>query len=117
GFIAFMIWGAAYGLVPRLTGAEPNPIAVGMHFWLALVGYSIYVVSISIAGVLQGLSWVAGEAFIRSVQAAEPMWLWRTVGGLLMVLSHLLFALNLWFMRPGQALAGSPVESVAGVAV
>jgi cytochrome c oxidase cbb3-type subunit 1 len=115
GFVAFVIWGAAYGLIPRLTGAEPNPITVGIHFWLALVGYAIYVVSISIAGVLQGLSWVAGEAFIRSVQAAEPMWLWRTVGGLLMVLSHLLFALNLWFMRPGQVFAESPVASAAGV--
>ena len=38
GFVAFMIWGAAYGLVPRLTGREPNPLAVGVHFWLALVG-------------------------------------------------------------------------------
>jgi cytochrome c oxidase cbb3-type subunit I len=67
GFIAFVIWGVAYGLVPRLTGVGPDPILVGIHFWLALVGYVIYVVSISIAGVLQGFAWVAGEAFIRSV--------------------------------------------------
>ena len=105
GFVAFMIWGAAYGLVPRLTGSEPNPILVGIHFWLALVGYLIYVVSISTAGVLQGFAWVAGESFIRSVEAAEPMWLWRTAGGVLMVASHLVFAVNVWAMRPGRALA------------
>src|SRR3989449_8738029 len=29
GFIAFIAWGAVYGLVPRLTGREPNPLAVG----------------------------------------------------------------------------------------
>jgi len=108
GFVAFVIWGAAYGLVPRLTGSEPNPILVGIHFWLALVGYVIYVVSITIAGVLQGFAWVAGEAFIRSVEAAEPMWLWRTAGGVLMVASHLVFAVNVWAMRPGRMLTATP---------
>src|SRR5260370_29286618 len=105
GFVAFMIWCAAYGLVPRLTGSEPNPILVGIHFWLALVGYLIYVVSISTAGLLHGFAWGAGESFIRSVEAAEPMWLWRTAGGSLMVASHLVFAVNVWAMRPGRALA------------
>jgi len=104
GFIAFVIWGATYGLVPWLTGSEPDPILVGIHFWLALVGYGIYVVSISIAGILQGFAWVAGESFIRSVEAAEPMWLWRTAGGVLMVTSHAVFAVNVWAMRPGRAL-------------
>jgi len=117
GFVAFVIWGATYGLLPRLTGSEPNPILVGIHFWLALVGYVIYVVSISIAGILQGFAWVAGEAFIRSVEAAEPMSLWRTAGGVLMVASHLVFAVNIWAMRPGRALAPASAaprgESVA----
>lgn len=106
GFVAFVIWGATYGLLPRLTGSEPNPILVGIHFWLALVGYVIYVVSISIAGVLQGFAWVAGQAFIRSVEAAEPMWLWRTAGGVLMAASHLVFAVNIWAMRPGRVSIG-----------
>jgi len=105
GFIAFVIWGTAYGLLPRLTGAEPNVLVVGVHFWLALVGYGIYVVSITIAGVLQGFAWVAGKPFIDSVVAAEPFWLWRTVGGLLMVVSHVCFAWNVWLMRPGRAAA------------
>jgi cytochrome c oxidase cbb3-type subunit 1 len=100
GFVAMVVWGAIYGLLPRLTGAEPHPVLVGIHFWLAFVGLLIYVISISVAGVLQGFSWVAGKAFIASVEAAEPLWLWRTVGGLLMVASHVLFAWNVWVMRP-----------------
>ncbi len=99
GFVTMVAWGAVYGLLPRLTGAEPNVVSVGVHFWLAFVGLSIYVVSISAAGILQGFSWVAGESFIASVAAAEPMWLWRTVGGVLMVASHVLFAWNVWQMR------------------
>ncbi len=100
GFIAFIIWGAAYGLVPQFTGREPNPIIVGVHFWLALVGVVIYVVALSVAGVLQGAAWVAGRSFIASIVAAEPLWLWRTVGGLLMAGSHVAFAVNVWAMRP-----------------
>ncbi len=105
GFIAFIIWGAAYGLVPQFTGREPNPIIVGVHFWLALVGVVIYVVALSVAGVLQGMAWVAGRSFIASVVAAEPLWLWRTVGGLLMAGSHVAFAVNVWAMRPDARLA------------
>src|SRR5258708_17274115 len=85
GFIAFIIWGAAYGLVQQFTGRAPNPLAVGVHFWLALVGVLTYVIAISIAGILQGLAWVAGQSFIVSVIAAEPMWLCRRIGGPLSV--------------------------------
>ncbi len=100
GFIAFIIWGGIYALVPRLTGREPPPVGVGVHFWLALVGVTIYVLSITLAGIWQGFSWVAEESFIRSVEAAEPMWLWRSIGGFLMAGSHVVFAINLWAMRP-----------------
>lgn len=100
GFVAFIIWGAAYGLVPRLTGQRPGFVPVGVHFWLALVGVAIYVLSTSVAGILQGFSWVAGEPFIASVEASDRMWLWRSTGGLLMVAGHVVFAWNVWRMRP-----------------
>jgi len=115
GFIAFIAWGAVYGLVPRLTGREPNPLAVGVHFWLALVGVLTYVISISAAGVLQGLAWVSGQSFIASVIAAEPMWLWRTIGGLLMVGSHIVFAVNVWAMRPHRVIAPAPSPDVVRI--
>ncbi|PON18740.1 cytochrome oxidase subunit I [Candidatus Entotheonella serta] len=108
GFIAFIIWGGIYALMPRLTGHEPPLVGVGVHFWLALVGVSIYVLSITLAGIWQGFSWVAEESFIRSVEAAEPMWLWRSIGGLLMAGSHVMFAVNLWAMRP-RAETSEPV--------
>src|SRR5260370_35995441 len=92
-------------------GSEPNPTLVGIHFWLALVGYVIYVVSISIAGILQGFAGVAGEAFIRSVEAAEPMWLWRTAGRVLMGAAPLGFAVKVRARvprRPLRARAAGP---------
>ncbi len=100
GFVAFCIWGFVYGLIPKITGRGPSQAAIGFHFWLAFLGGSLYVVSISIAGILQGTSWVAGESFIASVDAAAPMWLWRSIGGFMMVFSHIVFLVNLWAMRP-----------------
>lgn len=113
GFVAFAIWGAMYGLVPRITGRGPSAAAISLHFWLAFVGGSLYVMAISIAGVLQGISWVEGESFIASVDAAAPMWLWRTVGGFMMVASHVVFFVNLWQMRPARAHAPAVVSEVS----
>ena len=100
GFVAFCIWGAIYGLVPRITQRGPGKSAIALHFWLAFLGGSLYVVAISIAGILQGASWVAGESFIASVDAAAPLWMWRTIGGFMMVASHVVFVANVWAMRP-----------------
>ena len=102
GFVAFCIWGAIYGLLPRITGNKPSEAAIGLHFWLSFVGGSVYIIAISIAGILQGISWVEGESFIASVDAAAPMWLWRSIGGFMMVAGHVVFVINLWAMRPSK---------------
>jgi len=100
GFVVFLIWGGVYGLIPRLTGKEPPHFMVGMHFWLALTGIIIYGASMMIGGTLQGQSWIAGQPFIQSVSLMVPYWVWRAVGGTLMFISHLVFAYNIWVMRP-----------------
>ena len=100
GFVAFLIWGGIYGLLPLLTGREPRQALVGVHFWLAVVGLTFYGGALMIGGTMQGLSWMANAPFIESVNAMVPFWLWRAVGGSLMFLSHLVFAYNVYSMRP-----------------
>lgn len=107
GFVVFLIWGGIYGLVPRLTGREPPQLLVGMHFWLAFVGLVVYVGALSIGGTLRGLSWMSGADFLDSVRLMEGYWLGRAVGGTLMFASHLVFAWNLWSMRPPALFAGA----------
>lgn len=103
GFVTFAIWGGIYALLPRATGKEPNNLLLGIHFWLATVGIVVYVLALSIGGTIQGLDWIHGEPFIQSVVDMAPYWLWRTVGGVLMFLSHLVFAWNVWVMTYGRA--------------
>jgi len=124
GFVIFLIWGGIYSLVPRLTGREPPQLGVGVHFWLAFVGLLVYVGALSIGGTLKGMTWMSDAAFMESVRQMAPYWLGRAVGGTLMFFSHVVFAYNLWRMRPGRlrisagAAEGSvaPASATAGTA-
>ena len=102
GFVSFLIWGGIYGLIPRMTGREPPLVLIGMHFWFAFIGILIYGVSLMIGGTQQGESWISAAPFIDSVKMMSSFWLWRAVGGSLMFLSHVIFAYNVWAMRPGR---------------
>ncbi|HEX7382563.1 MAG TPA: cbb3-type cytochrome c oxidase subunit I [Nevskiaceae bacterium] len=124
GFVAFAAWGGIYALLPLATGKNATRFGMGLHFWLATIGVGIYVVSLSIGGsVAQGLDWIEGKPFIQSVVDMHPYYLWRGVGGILMFLSHVVFAWNVWQMTWGRAGATtSPIldpaqgaEDTAGV--
>jgi cytochrome c oxidase cbb3-type subunit I len=110
GFVSFLLFGAVYGLVPRITGAQDASMRMRLHFWLALGGMALYVLSMVVAGVLQGMSWADGRPFIESVVAIKPWYAIRAVGGGLMTLGHVVFAWNLWLMRPQPRAAGAWVS-------
>lgn len=98
GIICFMLWGCIYYLLPRITGREPKQTLVGMHFWLAFVGLLIYEFSLMIGGTMRGMMWMEGVPFIQSVVKMAPYWLWRAVGGSLMLFSHIVFAYNIYII-------------------
>ena len=110
-FVTFAIWGGIYALLPRATGKYPSNLAMGIHFWLSTVGVAIYVLALSAGGTIQGLDWIRGVAFIQSVADVAPYWLWRSVGGTLMFLGHLVFAWNVWTMTYGRSYAEAPADS------
>jgi cytochrome c oxidase cbb3-type subunit 1 len=98
GIITFILWACIYAIVPKVTGKEPPALGVGIHFWLAFVGLFAYMVSLMAGGTLRGISWIEGEPFINSVILMQPYWVWRAVGGSLMLVSHLVFAYNFYLM-------------------
>ena len=98
GIITFILWGCIYTIIPKITGKEPPQILVGSHFWMAFVGLMAYMISMMTGGTLKGLSWIEGNPFIESVILMKYFWLWRSVGGTLMFLSHVVFAYNFFFM-------------------
>lgn len=113
GFVTFAIWGGIYALLPRATGKQPDNLLLGIHFWLATIGMIVYIMALSIGGTIQGLDWIHGLPFVQSVVDMAPYWLWRTVGGTLMFLSHLVFAWNVWTMTYRRAPAPQQPAALA----
>ena len=113
GFITFATWGATYALLPRATGRTAPDLAIGIHFWLSTIGVIIYVVALSVGGTEQGLDWLNGAPFIKSVVDQAPYWLWRAVGGGMMFAGHLIFAFNVYVMLWGRMTLAAPDAALA----
>ncbi len=104
GFISFELFGAIYFLLPRLAEREwPYPRLIRAHFWLSLAGIGVYVVALSVGGVLQGLAMLdAARPFLDSVSVTLPYLHARTAGGLLMTVAHLVFGYHFAVMVTGR---------------
>lgn len=100
GFVTMAMFGSMYYILPRLTKREwPSDRLIRWHFWLALGGITLYVVALSIGGVLQGLAMNdTSQPFSNSVIVTMP-YLWvRTLAGLILTTAHLVFAYHVGWM-------------------
>jgi cytochrome c oxidase cbb3-type subunit 1 len=93
GFVTMVLFGAIYFMMPRVLNWEwPYPKLITLQFWLAAIGIAIYFTGVSIGGYLQGEAMLdANRPFMDSVTLMMPYLVSRTVGGTLMVLSHIVF--------------------------
>jgi cytochrome c oxidase cbb3-type subunit 1 len=104
GWVALISMGAMYYLIPRLFGRELySTKLVEVHFWTATIGIVLYIASMWVAGIMQGLMWRAVNAdgtltysFVESVQAMHPYYIVRTLGGAFFLLGAIVMAYNLW---------------------
>ncbi|WP_374473445.1 cbb3-type cytochrome c oxidase subunit I [Arenimonas sp.] len=103
GFVTMVMFGAIYFALPRVVGREwPWPRLVAAHFWLVMGGFAVYFTALTIGGWLQGLAMLdASRPFIDSVRVTLPWLQGRTVGGAIMTLGHVLFALHVGAMVLG----------------
>jgi cytochrome c oxidase cbb3-type subunit 1 len=103
GWNALITFGTFYYLVPRLAGRPLHSTALAnAHFWLALAGVMLYVLSMWGAGLSQSLLWLTlddlGEirySFVDVMRAMAPYYLLRLVGGVLFLAGTVLMAVNL----------------------
>jgi cytochrome c oxidase cbb3-type subunit 1 len=104
GWVALISMGAMYYLIPRLFGRELYSLKlVEVHFWTATIGIVLYITSMWVAGIMQGLMWRAVNddgtltySFVESVQAMHPYYIVRTLGGAFFLLGAVIMAYNLW---------------------
>jgi len=104
GWVALVSMGAMYYMIPRLFGRELySKSLVEVHFWTATIGIVLYISSMWVAGIMQGLMWRAVNSdgtltysFVESVQAMHPYYIIRTLGGAFFLAGTLVMAYNLW---------------------
>jgi cytochrome c oxidase cbb3-type subunit 1 len=104
GWVAMVSIGSMYYLIPRLFNRKLYSVRlVETHFWISTVGIVLYITSMWIAGVMQGLMWRAVNpdgtltySFVESVQAMHPFYIVRTLGGVVFFAGMVVMAYNLW---------------------
>lgn len=103
GWVGFITIGSLYYLIPRLFGRTEmySKKLIEVHFWVATIGVVLYISSMWIAGVMQGLMWRAVNVdgtltytFIESVKATFPYYVIRLAGGTLYFAGMLVMAYN-----------------------
>ena len=117
GWNGFMAAGMFYWLVPRLFGTKlHSKTAANYHFWIGLFGIVLYIISMWVSGITQGLMWrseLEGGAlqypnFVETLLALKPMYWMRLVGGLAYLTGFCMMAWNLWMTaKAGKAVDGS----------
>jgi len=103
GWVAMISLGCMYYLFPRLYGSEMYSVKlIEVHFWTSTIGIVLYIVSMWVAGVMQGLMWRAVNddgtltySFIETVKAMHPFYIIRFLGGALFLLGVLVMTYNL----------------------
>ncbi|MCK6370535.1 MAG: cytochrome-c oxidase, cbb3-type subunit I [Gammaproteobacteria bacterium] len=105
GWVALISFGCVYALLPRVCGRQEmySVRLVELHFWVSTVGIVLYVTSMWIAGVMQGLMWRAVNddgtltySFVESLKATYPYYAVRLAGGVLFLAGTLIMAWNVW---------------------
>jgi cytochrome c oxidase cbb3-type subunit 1 len=76
---------------------------IDIHFWLATIGTVLYIASMWVSGLMQGLMWRAVNddgtltySFAESVEASFPGYVVRFIGGALFLAGMLIMAYNVW---------------------
>ena len=104
GWNGFMTFGILYWMWPRLYGTKLYSVKLAeTHFWIATIGILMYIVSMWVSGVSQGLFWRALDAegylkypdFIEGLTNSRAMYQTRLAGGTLYLLSSFLLVWNM----------------------
>jgi cytochrome c oxidase cbb3-type subunit 1 len=118
GWVGFITFGAMYCMVPWLwkkPGLYSNKL-VEWHFWIATIGIVLYITSMWVSGIMEGLMWrqytpqgFLAYSFIETVAAKHVENVVRLGGGLMYFSGILIMSYNLWrtARMPGAAEAAA----------
>ena len=120
GWVAMISIGALYHTIPKVFGKE-RMYSLGLinaHFWLATIGTVLYIASMWVNGIAQGLMWRAVNSdgtltysFVETLVASHPGFVVRFVGGAIFLSGMFLMAWNTWRTVRSPALDAAPANA------
>ena len=125
GWVGFVSFGAIYCLVPWLWRRQRlySLALVEWHFWIATIGIVLYITSMWVSGIMQGLMWRAYNefgfleySFVETVEAMHPYYIIRALGGLLYLLGAAVMVYNLYRTAKGDVRSSEPLPANATLA-
>lgn len=105
GWNGMLIMGMMLWMVPRLWKTELYSVKLAENsFWVSLTGVLFYYVSMTVAGITQGLmlNGITAEGklmypdFVETVTKIVPLYWVRAIGGALFVTGYLIFIYNMY---------------------
>jgi cytochrome c oxidase cbb3-type subunit 1 len=112
GTFTFFAFGGIYYVIPVLARRPFWSKSLSeWHFSLNLLGSLFFILPLWLGGFLQGLDWanwangrtyaeylqnIGSMPFIETVARMKPWWLLRTLGGTIVVVANILFAVNVF---------------------
>ena len=105
GWNGMLTFGIIYWLWPRLYGTKLHSVKLAnTHFWLGTLGTVFYTIPLYWAGWTQSMMWkkfdsdgfLAYSNFLETVTQIIPMYMIRSVGGLIYLAGAFLMAYNLY---------------------
>lgn len=122
GWVAFISFGALYHLVPILWKRRElySMRLVNVHLWVATIGIVLYITSMWISGIMQGLMWRAYDSlgflqysFVETVAAMHPFYVIRALGGALYVVGYGIMLYNIYMTLCSNKACCSAKQEVA----
>ncbi len=122
GWVAMISIGATYHLIPILFGrAQMYSISlINTHFWMSTIGTVLYIASMWVNGIMQGLMWRAYNqdgtltyTFVESVAASHPGYLVRVIGGAIFFAGMLVMAYNVYMTATREPQPSADLDTAA----
>ncbi|MGC9457040.1 MAG: cytochrome-c oxidase, cbb3-type subunit I [Halothiobacillaceae bacterium] len=109
GWVAMISFGSMYHMIPRLWGTTLySTKLVFVHFWVATIGIVLYIVSMWVAGIGQGLMLRAFDeygnlayTFMETVNFMHIPYAVRAIGGMLFLSGILIMVYNIYMTIAG----------------
>ena len=113
GWNGFLTFGILYWLIPRIFKTKLHSVKMAnFHFWIGTLGMIFYVIPMWWAGAAEGLMWKQFTAdgflkypiFLETVLQIIPMYILRSIGGLLYYTGVIVMVYNLAVSIKGATL-------------